>query len=125
MAGRTERKDLRKRVERLHREATGATDGRGAVKWIADLGGVSSVSVSRMLTGDQEPDRLESILGLIEFGRSLGRRETETHAKLAKMSDERLLAKWNRSGDAKYADELARREGARELRAVGPNATED
>lgn len=112
--GKPNLKVLRERVENLYREATGASSGHGAYAWIANVGRVSTVSVSRMLSGDQPADRLESILAAVEVGHQLGRDDAKSAAKLAKMSDERLLARWNATGDERYGAELSRREAGRD-----------
>src|SRR5688500_8090271 len=104
------RPDLREQIDSLYLEATGATSRYGANEWVARLARVHPTSISRVLSGAQDADRIEAILAAIEVGRALGRRDATVDAKLAKMSDVRLLAKYNETGEAKYADELARRD---------------
>lgn len=67
------RGNLAARIDRVFREATGATHRRGAGKWIAQLARIHPQSVSRIIAGSQPSDRIEAVLDAIELGRRLGR----------------------------------------------------
>ena len=69
------RKELADRIERLYREATGATHQRGAMKWIATLGRIHPQSISRIVSGAQPADRIEALLDAVDLGRRLGRKQ--------------------------------------------------
>ena len=71
------RDDLAARIDAIYREATGAEHQRGWNQWFAGLARVHPLTVSRAISGDRPPDRIEAILDAIELGRQLGPRKSK------------------------------------------------
>ncbi len=69
------RTELAARIDAVFREATGAKHKRGAVKWIAKLARLHPMTVSRILAGSQQAERIEAVLDAIELGRRLGQKK--------------------------------------------------